>query len=443
MHQEMNTSTDCNIFTKYILPQSRIQKKISCCDGTTVVCDSNGKINALWFNNSLATGIISQQISMLSDLRILNVTYNNWAPNSLPDLGALSKLEKLSARQAQLTGPFPTWLSKLENLQVLTLENNTLTGQISDLSNLKSLQYLDLGFNQFEQATFPSWIFTMQNLQELYLDEAKLRGPIFPEITQLTNLDSLSLYKCEITGQITPDIGKMIKMNYLVLDVNHLTGDIPNEISQLSYLQYLDLSYNNLNPNVPPSIQTLPKYNPQNFFFDHQNYNSLSNSTNSTGSTNDTSGTTSSSSFFVGSIRLLFLRVMLFALFFAIGVGIYILKRRARQKVRDAFQKPNVPYANNSDQFNNQQQPPFVHGNYQNGYQGTPYTQNASVYSQPSNSQITKPDGTFSKAIYSPNLGQYPNQQYGSNSVPSQTQGGNPRYSPRSMSHNQAEPWNR
>ena len=56
----------------------------------------------------------------------------------------------LSLRDNQLSGPIPSELGNLDNLEWLILDSNQLSGSIpSELGNLDNLRALSLGNNQF------------------------------------------------------------------------------------------------------------------------------------------------------------------------------------------------------------------------------------------------------------------------------------------------------
>ncbi|KAI8004802.1 putative inactive receptor kinase [Camellia lanceoleosa] len=115
-------------------------------------------------------------------------------------------------------------LSRLDQLRVLSLQNNSLTGPIPDLSGLFNLKSLFLDHNSFNASVPPS-ISTLHRLRTLDLSYNNLTGPI---PLSLTNLD---------------------RLYYFRLDSNRFNGSIP-PLNQSS-LQVFNVSRNNLTGAVP------------------------------------------------------------------------------------------------------------------------------------------------------------------------------------------------
>ncbi|KAJ3308778.1 hypothetical protein HDV04_000802 [Boothiomyces sp. JEL0838] len=148
--------------------------------------------------------------------------------------------------------------------------SNKLTGAIPDLSALTNMNYLYLGFNNFQQSSFPTWLLGMTSLYDIILDNTVMPGTVFPDITRLVHLEYLSLSNCNISGPVTSDIQYLSNLQTLYLDHNDLSGSIPPEIANLKQLTALDLSHNHFEGTVPPAILQMPTYNSQNFQFSDQ-----------------------------------------------------------------------------------------------------------------------------------------------------------------------------
>lgn len=83
-----------------------------------------------------------------------------------------------------------------------------------------------------------------------------LKGPIPPEIGNLTSLLSLVIKNSQLGGSIPPEIGNLNNLKYLDISSNYLEGNIPSSIGQLEKLQTFLALYNRLT-KIPPEIGQL------------------------------------------------------------------------------------------------------------------------------------------------------------------------------------------
>ncbi|KAI6695195.1 hypothetical protein NL676_022905 [Syzygium grande] len=115
-------------------------------------------------------------------------------------------------------------LSRLDQLRVLTLHNNSLAGAVPDLSGLANLKSLFLGRNAFS-GPFPASLLSLRRLRVLDLGYNGFAGPIPVQITALDRLDTLLLEGNRFSGPLPP-------LNQTLLGAfnvsgNNLTGSIP------------------------------------------------------------------------------------------------------------------------------------------------------------------------------------------------------------------------
>ncbi|XP_052204998.1 LOW QUALITY PROTEIN: probable inactive receptor kinase At5g67200 [Diospyros lotus] len=124
-----------------------------------------------------------------------------------------------------LRGVFaPDSLSRIDQLRVLSLRNNSLAGPVPDLVGLFNLKSLFLDHNFFS-GSFPSSLLSLHRLLFLDLSHNNLTGSIPPEVTGLDLL------------------------NYLRLDENRFNGTVP-ALNQSS-LRIFNVSSNNLTGAIP------------------------------------------------------------------------------------------------------------------------------------------------------------------------------------------------
>lgn len=126
----------------------------------------------------------------------------------------------------------PNTLSRLSELQILSLRSNGLSG------------------------TFPSDLLKLGNLIGLYLQYNNFTGPLPSDFSAWKNLSVLNLSNNEFNGSIPSSVSNLAHLTVLSLANNSLSGDIP-DIS-IPSLQLLDLSNNDLTGVVPRSLSRFP-----------------------------------------------------------------------------------------------------------------------------------------------------------------------------------------
>ena len=82
-----------------------------------------------------------------------------------------------------------------------------------------------------------------------------MRGPIPPELGDLSEMAWLNLRDNQLTGSIPPELGKLSNLTGLYLNSNLLTGSIPPELGNLPELTRLYISNNQLTGCIPAAIQ--------------------------------------------------------------------------------------------------------------------------------------------------------------------------------------------
>ncbi|KAF8053680.1 hypothetical protein N665_1383s0003 [Sinapis alba] len=124
-----------------------------------------------------------------------------------------------------LKGRFsPETLSRLDELRVLSLEDNSLSGSIPDLSPLVNLRTLTLSRNGFS-GTLPPSLLSLRRLIVLDLSYNNFSGEIPSDINALTRLSSLNLEFNRFSGELPPL--NQSYMTALNVSGNKLTGKIP------------------------------------------------------------------------------------------------------------------------------------------------------------------------------------------------------------------------
>lgn len=208
------------------------------CDLSTlfgVGLNANGRVNCIDLDfeynctvdthsigNNL-TGILPNEIGLLSDLTELCLNYN--------DIG----------------GALPISLGQLNKLKSLWLHGNKFSGKISEsiFSNLKKLEVAFLSANQFS-GSIPVSLGQCNNLKELGLFQNHLTGNIPESLANLNNLQILNLRNNELSGPIPSQLLGISALKALYLSSNNLDGCYKEELSFLcNQLTEFNISFGN------------------------------------------------------------------------------------------------------------------------------------------------------------------------------------------------------
>jgi len=196
-------------------------------------------------------GSISQAITNLTFLRMLDLSNNQFHGPIPQEIGRLFRLQHLNLSMNSLEGGIPESLSSCLQLQNISMYSNMLTGKIPPgLSSCSDLQRINLRNNSLT-GHIPSSLTNLSFLSVLSLTSNQLTGSIPPTIGNLHSLTFLSLAYNKLSGGIPSSIGKLSKLTALGLPSNQLTGSIPSSIWNLSSLSRLSLASNNLSGSLP------------------------------------------------------------------------------------------------------------------------------------------------------------------------------------------------
>ncbi|KAH7424350.1 hypothetical protein KP509_11G003900 [Ceratopteris richardii] len=227
--------------------------------------DSFGQLSSLQLmdlRSDALTGPLPSSFGEMTSLRNLHL-YGNQISGPIPEsFGLLSQLYNADLGHNQISGRiadgFAFGLGSLINLY---LNNNKITGLPDNLSNLTSLQWLDLSNNPLESGDAVKGIATAPLISQIELESCGISGPFpawvsilpQPDITQISDevTPSLDLANNAISGAIPAALGNLTNLQYLDLQNNQLNGSIPTSFAQLQSLQGFNVSYNQLSGEIP------------------------------------------------------------------------------------------------------------------------------------------------------------------------------------------------
>nr|APU94842.1 leucine-rich repeat receptor-like protein kinase [Pohlia nutans] len=150
--------------------------------------------------NFTLDGITEEITGPLSYLDISSNKFNQ----TLTKLSGHKTLQFLNVSYNELTDSLdPVLMTDVPTLTTLDISYNLFTGSIPNLAALTNLQYLDLSYNNFNPGPFPNWT------------------------TEIYNLHTLNLQGVSLTGDIPSTVlASFNGLRYLALDDNNLTGTL-------------------------------------------------------------------------------------------------------------------------------------------------------------------------------------------------------------------------
>uniref|UniRef100_A0A8I6XX92 Leucine-rich repeat-containing N-terminal plant-type domain-containing protein n=1 Tax=Hordeum vulgare subsp. vulgare TaxID=112509 RepID=A0A8I6XX92_HORVV len=254
-------SDPCNLLSSW--------KGDDCCRWKGVYCSNRtGHVVKLDLQGSddyrqALAGNISSSLLGLQHLRYLDLSDNGFYKIQIPEfMGSLHQLRYLDLSSSLFIGRIPPQLGNLSNLQYLNLESysDTYSTDISWLSRLTSLEHLDM--SQVNLSTIVHWlpvVNMLPTLKFLGLSACQLRTcPDSLQLSNLTSLETLDLSDNQFHKRSRPNwFWDLTSLKYLYIWENGFYGPFPDEIGNMTAIVELDFIYNNLVGMLPPSMKNL------------------------------------------------------------------------------------------------------------------------------------------------------------------------------------------
>ncbi|KAG1355034.1 receptor-like protein EIX2 [Cocos nucifera] len=202
----------------------------------------------------------SNWIHMINMLPSLSVLYLSHAalsslPFTLPHVNftSLTTLDLSMNNFASI----PSWMFNLSSLEYLNLGTNNFYGNIPlTIGNLRKLQVLNLSRNSFS-GDIPKIVWSLKSLRSIDLSENKISGVMQETMGNLKSLEFLDLRSNCISGVIPKTMGNLKSLEFLDLSRNSISGEIPKTITSLTKLWYLWLGDNNISGQIPGTLGNL------------------------------------------------------------------------------------------------------------------------------------------------------------------------------------------
>ncbi|KAK8475644.1 hypothetical protein V6N12_073944 [Hibiscus sabdariffa] len=230
-----------------------------CRDNWVGIECTGSRITSIILPNMNLEGELSGDISILSELQQLDLSYNGNITGPLPlTIGNLKKLTNLILVGCGFTGPIPYTIGSLPLLNFLSLNSNGFTGNIPpSIGNLSSLLWLDLADNKLEgpipisNGSTPG-LDMLTHTKHFHFGKNKLSGQIPSELfSSNMSLIHLLFESNRFSGILPPTLGLVQTLEVIRLDNNSLSGELPSNLNNLTRVHQLFLSNNRLTGPLP------------------------------------------------------------------------------------------------------------------------------------------------------------------------------------------------
>ncbi|KAF7127894.1 hypothetical protein RHSIM_Rhsim11G0113500 [Rhododendron simsii] len=207
------------------LTNNSLSGTIPVSSGTTPGLDKLLNTRHFHFGNNQLSGAIPSSL-FSSSMTLIHVLFeNNQFNGSIPStLALVQKLEVVRLDGNSLSGSVPSQFSNLTSVNVLYLSNNQLSGPFPNLSTMKYLNYVDLSNNTFDASVFPSWLSNLQSLTTIVMENTGLYGSLLGALFNLPQLQTVSLSNNKLNGNL--DVGSSYGNQLKHVDLqNNLISD--------------------------------------------------------------------------------------------------------------------------------------------------------------------------------------------------------------------------
>lgn len=208
---------------------NQLTGEIPVSNDTTPGLDKLAKAKHFHLGRNQLSGVVPSQLFSSDLSSLIHVVFDhNRLTGAIPEtLGQMVSLEVIRMDNNQFNSSVPQNLSSLVKLTELFLDNNLLTGSLPNLTNLASLQYIDLSNNTFNASDFPSWFTSFHNLTTLNMANTNLQGSLPVELFDLPKLQSVVISKNALNSTLNISTGH--SENLILIDLRNNSIDEVNK----------------------------------------------------------------------------------------------------------------------------------------------------------------------------------------------------------------------
>ncbi|KAL6329194.1 hypothetical protein AAG906_014803 [Vitis piasezkii] len=207
------------------LADNQLTGTIPISNGSTPGLDKLTHTKHFHFGKNRLSGSIPPKLFSSNMILIHLLLESNRLTGSIPStLGLVKTLEVVRLDGNSLSGPVPSNLNNLTEVKELFLSNNKLTGTVPDLTGMNSLNYMDMSNNSFDVSDVPSWLSTLQSLTTLTMENTNLKGAIPASLFSLPQLQTVSLRNNIINGTLDFGAGYSSQLQLVDLQKNYIVA---------------------------------------------------------------------------------------------------------------------------------------------------------------------------------------------------------------------------
>ena len=215
------------------------------CGRLPAVCNGTYAERTLEFVDDQAlTGTLPPELGNL-DLTSIHMWRTNVSGTIPMELSRISELTNLSISWSRISGTLPAGLGNLSRLAELDFYGNRLSGTIPEaISDFSELEELSLGSNDIS-GTIPAKLGNLSRLTSLYLGTSlatTLLAPFQKETRTLLASTELWLWGNRLSGTL-PVLDKLSQLSTIQVVDNRLSGTLPS-LSELPLLTDFMLANN-------------------------------------------------------------------------------------------------------------------------------------------------------------------------------------------------------